>query len=361
MEFQELENKYRNFYAPRFEVRLEGEDLLRKGMLIAGISVEHSLTEAGYFSFTVDDAFDPVRQDLRSVSELFAFGRKVEIKLGYADAMRGMLVGVITSVSVDFGESGAPQLTVSGYDATYAMMKGNKARSWDDIKHSGIAAAIASDYGLQADCEETPVTHTKLAKQEGESDYQFLKTLAEQNYYDFFVSGDKLVFKSPAMKAEPFVALEWRKSLISFRPDVNLTGQVSEVEVRGWDPKEKKEIVGKAQAGDEWAADTSKGRKSGGDYMKQLNGGKVVHTVRRPVGTQAEADRIARSVLNKHAESLVTGSAESIGIPDLLPGTRIKLTGLGAMFSAAYYIEETSHSVSASGYRTTFKVKGNTI
>jgi phage protein D len=272
-----------------------------------------------------------------------------------------MLVGFITSVSVDFAESGSPQLTVSGYDATHAMMKGFKARSWDDIKHSDIASAIAGVYGLQADCEETSVTYKKLAKQEGESDYHFLKSLAEQNYYDFYVSGDKLVFKSPAMKADPIVTLEWRKSLISFRPDVNLTGQVSEVEVHGWDPKEKKEIVGKAQAGDEWAADTSKGRKSGGDYMKQLKGGKVVHITRRPVGSQAEADRIARALLNKHAEGFVTGSAEAIGIPDLLPGTRIELAGLGKMFSTTYYIEETSHSVDTSGYRTTFKVKGNTI
>lgn len=361
MEFAELEKQYFNFYAPRFEILLEGEDLLRKGMVIAGISVEHSLTEAGYFSFTVEDAFDPVRQDLRSVSDLFAFGSKIEIKLGYAKKMKRMLVGVITSVSVDFAESGLPQLTVSGYDATYAMMRGNKARSWDDIKHSGIASAIAGDYSLQADCEDTPVTHPKLAKQEGESDYQFLQTLAEQNYYDFFVSGDKLVFKSPAMKADPLVKLEWRKSLISFRPDVNLTGQVTEVEVRGWDPKEKKEIVGKAQAGDEWAADTSKGRKSGGDYMKQVFGGKVVQTVRRPVSSQAEADRIAKAILNKQAEGLVNGSAEAIGIPELLPGIRIELAGLGKMFSRAYYIEETSHSIDTSGYRTTFKVKGNTI
>ncbi|EFM11325.1 conserved hypothetical protein [Paenibacillus curdlanolyticus YK9] len=361
MEFQQLEQQYRNFYAPRFEIRIEGEDLLRQGMVIAGISVEHSLEEAGYFSFTIDDAFDHVRQDLRSVESLFSFGRKIEIKFGYADAMKVMLIGHVTAISVDFGESGTPQMTVSGYDTTYAMMKGNEARSWDNIKHSDIASAIASDYGLQADCEATPVTHPKLTKQEGQSDYQFLKSLAEQNYYDLYIAGDKLMFKTPAIKAEPILTLEWRKSLLSFRPDVNLTGQVSEVEVRGWDPKEKKEIIGTARSGDEQLADDGKGRKSGSAYMKQLHRGKVVETVRRPVFSQAEADRIARSMLNKRAEQFVTGRAEAIGIPDLLPGSRIALQGLGRMFSTVYYIEETGHSMDASGYRTTIKVKGNMI
>ncbi|PWV95674.1 hypothetical protein DFQ01_12517 [Paenibacillus cellulosilyticus] len=361
MEFQELDSKYRHFYAPRFTITLEGEDLLRKGMLIAGVVVQQSIEEAGYFSFTVDDAFDPIQQDLRSVSELFSFGKKVEIKMGYADAMRVMMVGVVTSVQVDFAESGMPQLNVRGYDATFAMMKNNKARSWDNMKQSDIVSAIASDYSLQADCESTPVTYPKLTKQEGQNDYQFLKTLAEQNYFDLYVAADKLVFKSPAMKSDPTIKLEWRKSLLSFHPEVNLTGQVSEVEVRGWDPKEKKEIIGKASTGDEWAADYSKGKKSGGDYMSQLGGGKVVETVRRPVYSQAEADRLALSILNKRAEGLLTGRAEAIGIPDLLPGMRIALAGLGRMFSTTYYIEETEHSIDASGYRTSFRVKGNTI
>ncbi|MNG17927.1 phage late control protein GPD [compost metagenome] len=66
-------------------------------------------------------------------------------------------------------------------------------------------------------------------------------------------------------------------------------------------------------------------------------------------------------MLNKRAEQFVTGRAEAIGIPDLLPGSRIALQGLGRMFSTVYYIEETSHSMDASGYRTTIKVKGNMI
>jgi phage protein D len=361
MDFQQLEKKYRNFFAPRFEISLEGSDLLREGMVISGLSVEHSLTEAGYFSFSIDNAYDPVRQDLRWTEDVFAFGKKLVIKLGYADQMKLMLSGCVTSVSVDFGESGAPQMTVSGYDATYAMMKGNKPRSWDKIKHADIASAIATDYGLKAETGETPVTHPKIVKQDGQSDYHFLKELADQNYFDLYVSADKLIFKPPAMKEEPVAALEWRKQLLSFSPEVNLMGQLSEVEVRGWNPAEKKEIVGKAASGDEYAADKSKGRKSGSEYLSQLHRDKVVETIRRPVFSQAEADRIARSILNKHAEGLVTGRGETVGIPDILPGNRIQLSGLGKMFSAAYYIEETRHSIDTSGYRTTFKVKENTV
>ena len=61
-------------------------------------------------------------------------------------------------------------------------------------------------------------------------------------------------------------------------------------------------------------------------------------------------------MLKKH-EEVLKGSGESIGIPDILAGTNIELKGLGKQFSSTYYIDQTNHSISSSGYKTTFNVK----
>jgi hypothetical protein len=41
------------------------------------------------------------------------------------------------------------------------------------------------------------------------------------------------------------------QALLSFKPEANLAGQISRVEVYGWDTKNKKAIIGVASAGEE--------------------------------------------------------------------------------------------------------------
>ncbi len=50
-----------------------------------------------------------------------------------------------------------------------------------------------------------------------------------------------------APQTEPQVpVLEWGKNLLDFQARMTTAQQVTEVTVRGWDPKTKKEIIGRA-------------------------------------------------------------------------------------------------------------------
>ena len=79
------------------------------------------------------------------------------------------------------------------------------------------------------------------------------------------------------------------------------------------------------------------------------------------VRSQEEADLKAKTVYNQRAKKLLTGGGESIGLPDIMPGGYLKLEGLGKTFSRTYYISGTQHTISSSGYRTTFNVEGKKI
>jgi phage protein D len=57
----------------------------------------------------------------------------------------------------------------------------------------------------------------------------------------------------------------------------------------------------------------------------------------------------------------VQGSGESIGLPEIRANTLIELTGMGKPFNKKYYVEQSTHTISTSGYRTTFKIKDPTI
>jgi phage protein D len=79
--------------------------------------------------------------------------------------------------------------------------------------------------------------------------------------------------------------------------------------------------------------------------------------LRQPVFTQAEADKRAKAALGEKTKKFLTGDAEAIGLPDLRPDRTVQMDNLGKAFSKVYYIEQATHRVDSSGYRTKVKVR----
>ncbi|HEU4593528.1 MAG TPA: contractile injection system protein, VgrG/Pvc8 family [Pyrinomonadaceae bacterium] len=357
----QLESEHRNFYAPAYKVVVNGQNLLTDlFMEIASVQVDNTLKGADRFTFTVNSTFDFQYREFTHLADIFAFGNSVEIYLGYQDISSLTLLhrGMVTAVQTSFPASGLPQINVSGYDLTYCMTKGKRSRNWEKKKDSDVVAEVAREYGLNPVTDDTLVEHPKI-EQSQESDYQFLEKLAERNGYELYAFDRELYFRPPASGEAAVVTLEWGKGLVSFAPEINISEQVSKVEVRGWDVMEKKEIVGVAGQGDEQGRETS--RRSGAEFVKTIcrDGGEL--KVRVPVYSKQEAERRAEAILKRRSELLVQGGGESIGLPEILADTNVELKGLGKLFSKTYYVEQSTHTVSTSGYRTTFKVKDTTV
>jgi phage protein D len=82
----------------------------------------------------------------------------------------------------------------------------------------------------------------------------------------------------------------------------------------------------------------------------------------QPVMSQAEADQMAKALLQNTTLSLVTGGGSCIGRTDLRPGKVIVIEGVGKMFSGKYYVTQATHSYSPQGgYRTSFSVQRNAV
>jgi phage protein D len=153
---------------------------------------------------------------------------------------------------------------------------------------------------------------------------------------------------------------------VSFAPEINLSEQVTQVEVYGWNVQTKKPIVGRARKGDELGRDRARAsgapRASGAEYLQKIaKQDEGVLRVRLPVFSEQEATQSARAILNRRSEGFVGGRGESIGIPDIRPNTNVALKGLGDLFSSTFYVHQATHTVDTSGYRTTFQVKDTTI
>lgn len=334
-DFAELEGKYDGLYAPRFEVQVGETTYTEADGLVTELEVDTIVDGADRCSFVLGAPFDPATGALAGVDwNQIAVGSGLLVSIGYADRLEPMFDGRVSSVRPAFSTDGPPAVEVNGYDRSYAMTHETRSRSWDETTDSDVVSDVVSAYEFaEVTVESTNVVHRKLF-QESESDYRFLVRLADRNGFELFSRNGALAFRPPPYDADPVVTLQYGQSIGAFTPEFADETQVGTVEVRHWDPANKREIVGTAE------------NPAGGDATRVF---------RLPVASKEEADREAVAALDRLRNRTVSGSGESVGLPEIRAGETIRLENID-MFTNVYYVKGSIHRVSDSGYSTSFEV-----
>ena len=246
---------------------------------------------------------------------------------------------MVTEVTTNFPEAGSPELAVAGFDHGFPLTLGKNTRTWSKARDSKAASEIAAYNNLASRIEQTKETHPQI-EQNNESDWEFLKKLADRNHFELYVDEQRrLHFAPPNDKATEVVRLVYGEGLLSFKPEANLARQVSRVEVYGWDRNKKEAIIGRASDGEE----SGLTGKSAGQYLNAFvrdPDKRPTLRIRQPVFTQAEADQRAKAALNERAKQFLTGDGETIGLPEIRPDRNVELANLGVLFSKTYYVQE---------------------
>lgn len=282
--------------------------------------------------------------------------------MGYGDSKSTPVAvkGTITEITTNFPEGGSPDLSVAGFDHGFALTVGKNSRTWSKASDSDAAHEIASFNNLNANIETTTEKHAQI-EQNQESDWEFLKKLADRNHFELYVDEQKTMhFGKPNDKGGAVVRLVYGQGLLSFKPEANLAGQISRVEVYGWDRTAKKQIVGVATAGEESGLSGKSAGQLLNTFVRDPNKQPTLR-LRQPVFTQAEANQRAKAALNERAKQFLTGDGETIGLPEIRPDRNVELANLGSPFSKTYYIQQATHKIDANGYRTRFKVKETSL
>lgn len=347
------------FLLSSFEILVNGTQLpVEVESHINVVMVDDNIDMPGMFLFELTDSDaregeTPLIDDL----DLFSLGNVVEVKMGYADELETLIIGEITGLEPEFVLDGLPVLTIRGYDRSHHFLRGRKTRTFVEQKDSEIVEKIASEAGLTAEVEDSEVLHPYVV-QANQTDMAFLQDRAKRIQYEVVIE-DKTLFFRPVSNAESeVVTLEMNDDLTEFYPRLSSVQQVSEVSVRGWDPKEKKEIVGQAAIGDE--VSTMDGQDSGSALTDAAFGAAIGAVTERPVMTQAEADQLAKAKFNNTVLSLIQGEGSCLGRTDLRSGKVIKIEGIGERFSGSYYITSVIHRYSPQdGYFSNFTVRRN--
>ena len=273
-----------------------------------------------------------------------------------------LIEGEVTALEAEYDGAGS-RAVVRGYDGSHRLHRGRVTQTYQNVKDSDIARAVAQRAGLQAGTiDDSSATHDHVS-QVNVSDWDFLKARAAEIGFEVAVSEGKLHFRKPNpsqqapaqgdFRASDPLQLVFGKDLLEFRPRVSSSEQVKDVKVRGWDLKAKQAVIGAAPAGT-----TSVQLPASPADLAQKFGGPTFVAVDHPLSTQREVDATAKAVAEQIGSAVAEAEGVARGNPRLRAGAAISVGVVAEDFVGRYTLTHTRHVFDSRGYRTRFEVSG---
>lgn len=383
------------FFAPTFELWLFGQEapptVVRD---IVEVKYEDALERIDGFTLTVNNWNTTTRQPIyyghystgatADNPTVFEPGTELMLFLGYQGDTRLMMTGVITSVDVQFAESGHSKLIVSGLNILDRFRRQQYTWSWPDdgsttVRDSDVALALG---GAPNETEHRPglnieVRIDKAAKaaepqldnifMNNQFPILFLMERALARGYEVLLGEEEdesgkvtqhLYFGPTRSLHDITYDLTWGKSLVSFHPTYSSARQIFAVKVCGWDRKAKKAIMVRR------TLDDLLGAAPQGTALPNVDMVPVARTANRedvitdpPARTEAEAKERGDAFLASSHQGMVEATGVTVGLPDLRAGRSVNIRGTGRHFDGKYSVVSSTHLLNDSGYRTTFTAR----
>ena len=373
-----------DFYVAAFRLMIRGQDAKVQNDVMS-VTYEDSLDKIDSFNLTVMNWNAEKRTFKYSDLDLHTFdpGQEVELLMGYyhngKDELRSMLIGTITTLSPNFPAAGGPTLTVTGLNLfdrfrtsqmTQAFLKSTDTqiaqalvkKITQDLKIPKLTLQIDPDDVTANAGTEQPVDYLLVNNQ---YPILFLMERARRIGYELTLKDNSsgvvtFGFGPTSAVKDPTYVLEWGKTLISLQLNLQMTNQVSQVTVRGWNPTAKAKFEATVTRDDLAKRIVN---PSDLDIQDPAMAQKQEIVVDRPIQSEAEANALARSTLLQIGQTLVEAKGKTIGLPDLRAGVKVQIKGLGARFSGpcktpfSYLITATTHTIGDGGYTTDFTAR----
>jgi phage protein D/phage baseplate assembly protein gpV len=302
----------------------------------------------------------------RSIGEsdpIYKIGDIVEISPPGGLIEKPLVKGEITAISGDYDATGN-RVHLRGYDISHRLHRGRKTRTFVNVTDSDIVRRVASAAGLDiGTLDQTTTTHDYVS-QANQTDWDFLKSRAKAAGYLFYVDQGLLYFKKPTdsatapgegnlMETTEFT-LVYGSDLIEWRPRLNSAEQVSQVEVRGWDRENKRELVSQAAA----ATTAAKLSDTSPISVAQPFGDATFVHAYHPGESSDELDAAAKVYANHIGSAFAEAEGLARGNGDLRPGTAVSISGVADLFSGQFVISRAKHTFSRNSYQTEFQING---
>lgn len=396
-------------YAPNFILLINdvplSDDIMR---FIPSAKFEHESDNISSIIFDVSYQVNAIGGISNTIlyDKLFSPGNKVVIRGGYGDNIIDMGGGYIREIEPSFNENEAPTLKIICYDKlhNFTLYKSETGRSWpSNWRDSQIATYIGTEGGFLIDESESAslfgIRKTRnrdgeppRIQKRGESNYDFLRSLADLNGFEMSCTYDpkvkkfRLFFEPHRDQSSPLITFEYgtagdyqvtidslgaaKGTLLSFKPKFSITSQFTKYRAYSVD-ENGQEIAHTMTLGD-FIDEEQESIKAGGLFVEELLkaksarssanvqqnvSGELIEVVSTKIfSSRKQANEYLKLHMRQLSRNYVTGTAEVKG-NQLLQARQVhNLTGLGPFFDGKYYIRKATHDFSPDGFKTSIEV-----
>ncbi|MEO5952087.1 MAG: contractile injection system protein, VgrG/Pvc8 family [Chloroflexia bacterium] len=322
---------------------------------ILSVEVDDSLYLPDMFAVHImDPNLDALKDDV------FKPGRKVKIsvQLESSTSRTVLMKGEITSLEPDINSVERSTLCARGYDLSHRLHRVRRTTTYLNMTDGDIVRKLAQGASLKTVISPTSEVHEYLM-QANQTDWEFMMDRAQRLGFRLYVEGKTLHFEKPPESPPVETPLSWGLSIQQFKARLTTMDQVSEVEVRGWDPKGKRDIVGRATRPSPSLQNRRDQGKTGASEAMAAHSIQGKHMiVDRPVFSPKEAERLAQSALDRMSSNFIQAEGLAAGNPAIQAATAVNLEGVGTRFSGKYMVTRARHRYTAKAYTTQFWVSG---
>lgn len=345
-----LAKKYYDFFRPCIQVQIGGRELqtgedgyLERAEITATVRREPDMAVMVY------RVHRQAGECIRKLEDMLQVGEKLEVRAGYADRTELVFLGYLHQAEVcdDGGEF--LEYTAVGLDAKGLMKKSNSYVSSGAQRADAVLREILNNGSLaglipKKRIDVPPECMNGSCCIKGETDYDWVCSLAARLDYEFFGSRGELVFRKAGEGADALAGLTGEYGLRAVRAYAALEACSGKLQFSGYNRRDEK-ITGSFDfpgVGDPF-----------GKRMKQALQGCKITQWDMGLETGEQAAYRAKAAMQRSVRACSGLEAVSTGLPELQPGMTVGIVHKsGACLSGELYSEEVRHILDGTGYRT---------
>ena len=364
--FESLEKKYSIFQHPVVVALVNDKNISGKnGFTVSDLVIDlTSGFEASTAELSLYGVYDIDKGQFQfdRVKKYILLGSRLDLYLGYGDQARQVFTGAITRVNFLYEKSGAPCIRLTAMDVKGVMMSGcyskqlkadnfsdavteilnrtayEKLKSTQIIK--GVYVTETPDKLRKAMSGGVMTVSSQSVEMVAESDYEFVVKAAKKNNYEFFTECGNVYFRKAKADQSVLISIGPDTGLRSFDISYDVTGLTEKVTVRSMDVA-KGQVI---SAQKKFSAKISQGSAA----MAMLKGSEKVY-IDPSVTSKEEAEERAASLMEQISYRYGSLRCEMIGIPELLPGHFVEVSGLGTGVDNTFYLSRVRHIMTEDG------------
>lgn len=342
-DFKEFITKYNNFIVPSYDISIDGTSLTKDKLIISEIKVEISTKDkAGIGIFTIKDCYDYQEKGFKKeITSKIKLGKKINISMGYGDKNTIIFKGYIESINYEFADS--QNITVVCMDAIHILMQNFTIEQKG--KEKDLSALVTEILNKQksfiSESEVGSISSTGMQVAQNISDYDFIRKIANENGFEFFIIAGKAYFRKAQKVKTPITTIRYGESVISFEREVKYKNV--KVTALGKDDNNKKTTKG-----------TATGKTKTGNIVNAFVSNKII------VSGNLNSDDKAKKRAEIEVENILSESYYSklqcIGVPEIIPGRYIELEDFDSDIDNKYYITKVCHEFIPGEYLVTLNL-----